>query len=91
MRTGLHAGVGVVFTRDDLQALQAENDPTALQTQEQRHPTAISGLHAEVRTDYVVGLRVKYENVRYIEVVNSTTLEMKSYRFAGMEVTACFP
>lgn len=91
VRTGFHAGVGFVRTKDDLEALQAEGDPRAMSTELQLHPTAISGVHAEVRTPYVVGLRVKLETVRFNEAVNGTTVEMKANRFAGMEVTAWFP
>ncbi|HJN74354.1 MAG TPA: hypothetical protein QGF58_10525 [Myxococcota bacterium] len=90
-RSGAHAGVGMVYTRDDLEALQAQNDPVALSTETQVHPAATVGLHAELKTDYVVGLRVKSESVRYIETVNGTTLESKALRFVGMEVVAWFP
>lgn len=91
VRTGLHGGVGLVYTVDDLEALQAQDDPQAMSTESQRHPSAIMGVHAEVRTDYVVGLRVKLESLRYTEVVNGTTLETKNNRMVGMEVTTWFP
>ncbi len=85
---GLHVGFGAVRTKDDLTAMQAENDPVALSTQIELHPTLLYGLTAELRTDYVVGLRVRAEHLLYVETVNGTTLERKNNRFFGLELTA---
>jgi hypothetical protein len=85
---GLHVGFGAVRTVDDLEAMQAEDDPVAQSTQIELHPTLLYGLSAEMRTDYVVGFRVRAEHVVYVETVNGTTLERKNNRFFGVELTA---
>jgi len=87
-------GLGLVHTSDDLEALQGTDDPLALATANQLHPTSNFG--GGIRATFGPNIAVKLEgrSMVYIETVNSTTLEMKnnfmllgavSFFFPGME------
>ncbi len=84
--TGAYGGLGVVHTEDDLEALQQEDDPWALATASQNHPTATWGVFSEVGGDTVRG-RLRFERTTYVETVSSLTLEMKSTLLWALEVT----
>ncbi|MCB9761388.1 MAG: outer membrane beta-barrel domain-containing protein [Alphaproteobacteria bacterium] len=71
-------GMGATRTVDDLNALQALNDPIALATQVQTHPTTTFGGGARVIFNEWFAVRVDGRSLVYIETVNSTTLEMKN-------------
>lgn len=75
-------GIGIVRTQDDLVALQADNDPEALSTQNQIHP----GYSWLVGGTFGGDVKVKawIENFGYIETVMATTLERKSTLALGM-------
>lgn len=89
-RVGLYGGFGVVRTHDDLGALQAVGDPRAEATEWQLHPTGMWGFSADLRGQGVVGLRLRAERTVFVEVVNSTTLEMKAHHWAMTELLLCF-
>jgi outer membrane beta-barrel protein len=87
-------GTGVVRTVDDLNALDAEGDPVAEATRSQFHPTLNYGGGVRVIFSQAFVLRVEARGLSYIEVLESTTLEMKnnmtmlinaSFFFPGME------
>jgi len=71
-------GTGVVNTRDDLEALQKEDDPRAQATSVQMHPTLNYGGGARVVFSPGFALRLEGRGLSYIEVLESTTLEMKN-------------
>jgi outer membrane beta-barrel protein len=87
-------GTGFVNTRDDLEALQKEGEEIAVNTEVQMHPTLNFGGGARVILSEGFALRVEGRGLSYIEVLESTTLEMKnnmmllvsaSFFFPGME------
>ncbi|MCP4809890.1 MAG: outer membrane beta-barrel domain-containing protein [Proteobacteria bacterium] len=84
-------GMGVVRTKDDLKALQAEGDPIAEQTKIQTHPTTNFGGGVRIVFNEFVAVRVDGRSLVYIETVNSTTLEMKNNFVLGAGVTFFFP
>lgn len=87
-------GTGIVNTRDDLQALQKETDQIAINTESQLHPTLNFGGGLRVVLSDSFALRVEGRGLSYIEVLESSTLEMKnnvmllagaSFFFPGLE------
>lgn len=71
-------GAGVVNTRDDLVALQKEDEDIAIVTASQFHPTLNFGGGARVIFSESFAVRVEGRGLSYIEVLESTTLEMKN-------------
>jgi outer membrane beta-barrel protein len=71
-------GTGAVNTSDDLKALQKENDPAATATASQFHPTLNYGGGARVIFGETFAIRFEGRGLSYIEVLESTTLEMKN-------------
>ena len=84
-------GMGVTRTKDDLEALQAEDDPIAIQTQVQVHPTTNFGGGARIIFNEAVAVRIDGRSLVYIETVNSTTLEMKNNFILSGGVSFFFP
>ena len=87
-------GTGVVNTKDDLDALQKVDDPAAQVTQVQMHPTITFGGGLRVIFSEAFAVRLEGRGLSYIEVLESTTLEMKnnftmlagaSFFFPGMD------
>ena len=87
-------GTGIVNTKDDLIALQKEDDPAAQATQSQMHPTINFGGGLRVVLSEGFAVRFEGRGLSYIEVLESTTLEMKnnftllagaSFFFPGMD------
>lgn len=87
-------GTGVVQTVDDLAALKQEGDPVAEATKVQFHPTMDFGGGARVVLSDSFAFRIEGRGLSYIEVLESTTLEMKnnftllaaaSFFFPGMK------
>jgi outer membrane beta-barrel protein len=87
-------GTGLVYTRDDLEALQAEDDPDAIATQAQYHPTTNFGGGFRIILNENLAIRLEGRSMIYVETVKSTTLEMKNnfmllgsvaFFFAGVE------
>lgn len=87
-------GTGVVNTKDDLVALQKTEDPFAIETESQYHPTLNYGGGVRVIFGESFALRIEGRGLSYIEVLESTTLEMKnnftllasaSFFFPGMD------
>jgi outer membrane beta-barrel protein len=84
-------GLGFVHTTDDLLALQAEGEQSAIDTQDQVHPTTVIGAGARVAFSPSVAVRVEGKSMSYIETVNSTTLEMKNNFIFEGTVSFFFP
>jgi hypothetical protein len=77
-RVGVLVSAGVVKTEDDLSALDTDSgDDRAEATQHQVHPCGGVALVGDFWWG-INGLRLRREQIIYIEVVNSTTLEMKN-------------
>ncbi len=71
-------GTGVVYTADDLEALQSENDEIAVKTANQVHPTLNFGGGARIVFGRNLALRIEGRGLSYIEVLESLNLEMKN-------------
>lgn len=71
-------GAGVVSTKDDLKALQAEGDAAAIATETQVHPTTNLGGGFRIIFNENMAVRVEGRSLVFIETVESTTLEMKN-------------
>ncbi len=71
-------GTGFVNTKDDLEALQAVGEEPAVATESQFHPTLNYGGGIRVVFNQGLALRVEARGLSYIEVLESTTLEMKN-------------
>ncbi len=84
-------GMGITRTKDDLDALQAENDPIAQKTEVQIQPTTNFGGGARIIFNDTVAIRVDGRSLVYIETVNSTTLEMKNNFILSGGVSFFFP
>lgn len=87
-------GTGAVYTVDDLDALGVTGDINAEATQSQFHPTINFGGGARVILSDSFAFRIEGRGLSYIEVIESTTLEMKnnftllasaSFFFPGMK------
>ena len=89
-RLGVHAGLGMVYTVDDEEALMAEGDPAFEETARQVHPTTLLGLSAEVWWG-PRGLRLRYEQSPYNEVVMSDIHESKRPMWIGAEAMWALP
>jgi len=85
-------GLGFVQTSDDLVALGAdETDTEATATQNQIHPTTIIGAGMRVAFNRTVAMRLEGKSMTYIEVINSSTLEMKNNFIVQGSATFFFP
>ena len=75
---GFGASVGAVRTSDSLQALDVDTgNERAVVTQNQIHPCSGTVMMGEIwKGDK--GLRLRMDQILYVEVVNATTLEMKN-------------
>ena len=82
----LVGGLGMVRTRDDLEALQAVGDERATATEFQTHRSTHYGLSQAVYLKETVGLRLDLERMNYIETVNSTVLEFKGLLQCNLQV-----
>jgi outer membrane beta-barrel protein len=71
-------GTGFVNTIDDLEALQATDEAPAIATESQFHPTLNYGGGIRVIFNPGLAIRVEGRGLSYIEVLESTTLEMKN-------------
>ena len=84
-------GTGVVFTSDDLEALQAEDDPVAVATQNQYHPTTNFGGGFRILLTPNIAFRIEGRSMVYIETVKSLNLEMKNNFLLLGSVAFFFP
>lgn len=85
-------GAGIVQTSDDLVALGAdESDDEAVATQNQWHPTTIIGGGMRVAFNRTVAIRLEGKSMTYVEVINSSTLEMKNNFIVQGSATFFFP
>lgn len=90
MAFGVLGGAAMIHTVDNAQALQTDvSDPYFAATQKQVHVGPVGGLYWDALSGSV-GLRVRVENVGYIETINSTTLEMKNNLLIGAEMLKWF-
>jgi outer membrane beta-barrel protein len=71
-------GTGIVRTADDLEKLDAVNDQRAVATQGQIHPSLTYGGGVRVVFSEGFAVRMEAKGFSYIEVLESTTLEMKN-------------
>jgi len=71
-------GTGAVQTLDDLEALKKEDDPEAQATQSQWHPSLNYGGGVRVELSPGFAVRLEGRGLSYIEVIESSTLEMKN-------------
>ena len=84
-------GTGIVYTGDDLEALQAQEDPAAIATQNQYHPTTNFGGGFRILLNPNIAVRIEGRSMVYIETVKSTTLEMKNNFLLLGSVAFFFP
>ncbi len=84
-------GTGFVHTADDLEALQAEDEPGAQVTEVQNHPTTNIGGGFRVNFSKNFAARLEGRSMIYIETINSTTLEMKNNFMLMGSVSFFFP
>lgn len=73
-------GAGIANTQEDLEALQAENDPSnpAWLTANQNHPTTNLGGGVRVIFSENFAARLEGRTLSYVETVSGDTLEMKN-------------
>lgn len=84
-------GTGVVNTRDDLEALQKVGDPAASITESQVHPALTFGGGLRTIFSETFAVRLEGRSLSYIEVLESTTLEMKNNFTLLMGASFFFP
>ena len=84
-------GMGLVQTSDDLEALQATDDPRAQATENQWHPTTNFGGGLRIIFGENIAARIEGRSLVYIETVNSTTLEMKNNLILQASAAFFFP
>jgi outer membrane beta-barrel protein len=84
-------GTGVVNTKDDLDALQCEEDPACLASAVQIHPTTNFGGGVRVIFNENIAARLEGRSMIYIETIQSTTLEMKNNFMLLGSVSFFFP
>lgn len=86
-------GSGVVYTKDDLRALQAEGEPAAIATEAQIHPTMNMGGGVRVvlpdSNDFAI--RVEGRSLVYIETLNSLDLQYKNNLLFNAGFSFFFP
>lgn len=86
-RVGIQYGLGAVYTRDDLELMQASpDDPVFADTAKQIHPSVHLGLSGEA---YVgpVGARLAFEQMAYFERYADGPRDLASYRMFTVAVT----
>lgn len=71
-------GTGIVYTSDDLELTEQTDDPKATATQNQVHPALTFGGGARVMFGKVAGIRFEVRDLSYINVLESTQLELKN-------------
>ena len=84
-------GMGFAQTKDDLSALQAEDDDRAISTQTQIHPTSNFGGGIRMSFSKNFAARIEGRSMIYIETVNATTLEMKNNFLLQASASFFFP
>jgi outer membrane beta-barrel protein len=84
-------GTGFVNTRDDLEALQKPDAPIAINTETQFHPTLNFGGGIRMIFNPSFALRVDGRGMSFIEVLESTTLEMKNNMMVTVSAAFFFP
>ena len=84
-------GTGFVHTDDDLKALQKEDEPSALATEVQKHPTTNFGGGFRVILNKNFAARLEGRSMIYIETIDSTTLEMKQNFLLQLSASFFFP
>jgi outer membrane beta-barrel protein len=72
------AGAGIVGTEDDLEIVDATDDPLALATHRQVHPAITFGGGVRVAFTNTFGLRFEVRSLSYINAIESTNLELKN-------------
>ena len=84
-RLGAFAGGGVISTRDDLEAIQAQGSAGYEAAQNELHPTYVLGLSVDaVRKS--VGVRVRGQRVHYVENIGPDVREKKQPHMVAVEL-----
>ncbi len=87
-------GTGVVSTADQIDLIEETQNDAAIATQNQLHPTLNYGVGTRIIFSEAFAFRFEGRGLSYIEVIESTTLEMKnnftlmasaSFFFPGMK------
>jgi len=87
-------GSGIVNTADQIDLIEEEQNEAAIATQSQFHPTLNYGVGTRIIFSEAFAFRFEGRGLSYIEVIESTTLEMKnnftimasaSFFFPGMK------
>lgn len=73
-RVGVHGGIALMHTVDDLDLFQVDPEDVPEGTISQWHPAPLYGLHADLRTRGV-GLRTRLERARWQEQIDDLELE----------------
>lgn len=71
-------GAGIVYTVDDLEVTQQDQDEKALATERQVHPAISFGGGIRVMFGRTGGIRFEVRDISYIGVLQSTQLELKN-------------
>jgi outer membrane beta-barrel protein len=84
-------GTGMVNTKDDLDALQKPDAEIAKNTEVQFHPTLNFGGGIRISFNPTFSLRFEGRGMSYVEVLESTTLEMKNNVMLQASASFFFP
>ncbi len=84
-------GAGVVSTTDDLEVLQKVGDPVAEATRQQIHPALNFGGGLRIIFPPTIAVRFEARGLSYIEVLESTTLELKNNVTLLLGLSLFFP
>ena len=84
-------GAGYVATRDDLYLLQAEDDPRAVATERQLHPTSVLGAGARVFLGPHVAVRLEGRALIYVETVDSGATQVETRPLAMVGLALAIP
>jgi len=76
---------------DDLEIIGATDDPPALGTQYQLHPTARYGGGARIVLGLNVAIRAEDRSLVYFETISGTVLEMKNNMLVQGGVSLSLP
>jgi hypothetical protein len=88
---GFGTSTGLVRTSESLEALGAEStNERAVVTQHQLHPCFGTALSAEVWRNDGFGIRMRRDQLIYIETVNGTILEMKTNKLFYIDLMRQF-
>lgn len=82
----LALGGGIVRTRDDLERLDAVNDPGAIATETQIHPAISGSIGPRLALSARWSVRARFDSTHWIEVFEGIQLQRMSRTFIGAQV-----